>query len=326
MELGDNDRLISVIITVYNREDFIGRAIDSILGQKDVDSEIIIVDDGSTDRSLNICNDYAEKFQNVRVIHQENAGLSKARNVGLDNARGDYICFLDDDDVMTPGSLKHMLDAIEEYDADFVLGSFIRVSEDGEVVTDNKMPDYIRNRVITVDEYWEASFEKIGVPLFVVNWAKLYRKQVWEGLRYPDDLRRAEDEYIMADLLKRCKRIYATDYIVHHQAVSKSSITRCSFCTYTLKVIETKLVTTEKLMEQGKYKYAVSKWGVPCGEVLIYTGKAATEESKAELNRLYKWSCDLGKKLFKHMDFKKKLKFLGYRFGYPFYKMTHKAR
>ena len=326
MEMQDKDRLISVIITVHNRESLIGRAVDSILEQKDVLSEIIIVDDGSTDRSLDICNEYAERYDNIRVIHQENAGLSKARNVGLDNAAGDYICFLDDDDVMTSGSLKHMLEAAEEYNADLVLGSFLRVSTTGETVSGCNMPDWIKNRLITSDEYWEASFCKTGTPLFVVNWAKLYRKEVWEGLRFPDELRRAEDEYILADILERCNRIYATDFIVHHQTISDSSITRCNFCTYTLKVIETKLVTTEKLIAQGKYKYAVSKWGVPCGEVLIYTDKAATEESRTELNRLYKWSCELGKKLFKYMDIKKKIKYLGYRYGYSFYKMIHKAK
>ncbi|MBO4678661.1 MAG: glycosyltransferase family 2 protein [Lachnospiraceae bacterium] len=320
MESPDNYRLISVIINVYNRENVVSRAIESILAQKEVETEVIIVDDGSTDNTLNICREYEKNNENVRVIHQENSGLEKSRNTGLDNAHGKYVCFLDDDDVMTPGSLKVMYDAAEWYDVDFVAGNFERVSEAGDKVADSNMPENVKNRVITPDEYWEASFDRKGYFIFIVNWAKLYKRSIWDSLRFPENLRKAQDEYVLADILGRCERIYVTDYIVHRQTLSKNSITRSKFGLVTLRAPETKLISAEKLINQRKYKYAVKKWGISCGEILTYTKSAGTGDIKAEVKRLYAWSCKLGKDLFKYMDIKKKVKYLGYRYGYTVFR------
>ncbi|WP_051671467.1 glycosyltransferase family 2 protein [Oribacterium sp. P6A1] len=167
---------ISVIITVYNREIFIEKCVKSILDQTEVSTEIILIDDGSTDHSKEICESFAALHENVRVIRQKNAGLSVARNTGLDNAIGDYICFLDDDDVMTPGSLKVLLEAMRKNDVDMVVVDFEKCKEDGSFLCSSHMPDNVKNRVITVDEYWTASFDKRGYFIFIVSWAKLYKK------------------------------------------------------------------------------------------------------------------------------------------------------
>ena len=326
MQSRNEDRLITVIINVYNREALIGRAIESIVTQTDVELEVIIVDDGSTDNSLNICREYEQKYDFVRVIRQENGGLEKSRNTGLDNAHGKYICFLDDDDVMTPGSLKVMFDAAEKYDVDFVVGNFERYSEKGEKLADSNIPANVRNRVISVDEYWEASFDKEGYFIFIVNWAKLYKRTLWDGLRFPENLRKAQDEYVMADILGRCERIYVTDYVVHRQTMTIDSITRSKFSMVTLRAPETKLITVEKLIKQGKNKFAVQKWGKACWEVVYYTTKATTSETRAEVLRLYKWSCRLGRHLFKYMDMNKKIKYLKYRYGYVFFKRKYPVR
>ena len=95
-----NNKLISVIIPVYNREGFLSKCIESVLSQKNVSLEIILVDDGSTDNSLAICRSYSEKYPFVKVIHQENSGIGAARNTGLDAATGDCIFFLDSDDIV----------------------------------------------------------------------------------------------------------------------------------------------------------------------------------------------------------------------------------
>ncbi len=84
-------KCVSVILTVYNREKCLSRCIDSILAQKNINFELLIIDDGSTDSSPVICDDYALKYDNIRVIHEKNAGLSVARNTGLDNVKGDFV-------------------------------------------------------------------------------------------------------------------------------------------------------------------------------------------------------------------------------------------
>ena len=311
---------ISVIITVYNRENFIKNCINSILSQTDVTTEVLLIDDGSTDSSLEICRDFEASYDNVKVIHQENAGLAVARNTGLDNAVGNYICFLDDDDIMTPGSLKVMLEAMNKYDVDFVAGNFERYKEDGSFLSCSNMPDNVKNRVITVDEYWTASFDRKGYFIFIVNWAKLYKKEVWEGLRYPAEFRKAEDEAVLADILAKCKRIYVTDYIVHKQTITESSITRSAFGLRHLRTPEARLITVAKLISQRKYLFAVKKWGIACGEIVVCTKKANTRDIVDEAKRLYDISVVHGKELYKYFDMNKKIKFIAYRIIYPWLK------
>ncbi len=313
-----NKDMISIIIPVYNREAFLNKCLDSILSQEGVNFEVLLIDDGSTDSSLSICKSYEAAYNNIRIFHQENAGLSKTRNVGLDNAKGEYICFQDDDDVMTPGGLKAMYDAMKTYDPDIVVGNFERVDEKGEFLSRSYMPDFVKNRVISVDDYWKASFDKKGYFIFIVNWAKLYKRRIWENLRFPDDLRKAEDEYVLADILGKCKSIYVTDYIVHRQTITQNSITRSKFGILTLKSPETKLVTTSKLIKNGQYEYAIKKWRIACGEICEFSKKANTEEIKNESKRLFQQSCELGKTLYKYMSISVKIKFGAYRLITPF--------
>ena len=93
---------ISIIIPVYNVEKYLRECLDSILAQSYKDFEIILADDGSTDSSGNICDEYSMKYENIKVLHKNNNGLSSARNAGLDIAQGEYILFIDSDDVVSP--------------------------------------------------------------------------------------------------------------------------------------------------------------------------------------------------------------------------------
>ena len=114
--------LLSVIVPVYNVEAYLFRCVDSILGQTYSDLEVILVDDGSKDTSGRICDDYAAKDSRVRVIHKENGGLSSARNAGLDEARGEYIAFVDSDDWIEAEAYEHMLTLAEKYGVQLVCG------------------------------------------------------------------------------------------------------------------------------------------------------------------------------------------------------------
>ncbi len=308
---------ISIIVTVYNREAFIEQCIKSVLSQDDVSIELILVDDDSTDGSLKICQSYEAQHKNVKLIHHRNSGISKSRNEGLDNATGDYIVFLDDDDVMTPGSLRTMLDAMHSYDVDMVVGNYVKVDEKGVFKSESQMPEYVKNKVITSDEYWEASFAKQGYLCFIVNWAKLYKRKIWYNLRFPEEYRKSEDEYLMVDILERCNRIYVTDSIVYKQTLTTNSITRAPLSLRTLRAPESKLVTVSKLLSRKKYDYAVKKWGIACGEIASYTKSTSDQVLLDELSRLYDISVAQGKQLFKHFDHKKKIKFIAYRFIYP---------
>ena len=106
---------ISFIIPIYNSEKYIKRCIDSILKQRGVNIEVILINDGSTDDSEKICYQYCERYKNIRYVKILNSGVSNARNVGIKNAQGDWICFVDADDYLLENSLERVYDERENY-------------------------------------------------------------------------------------------------------------------------------------------------------------------------------------------------------------------
>lgn len=120
----NDKKLISIIVPVYNVEEYLNDCIMSILHQTYSDFELILVDDGSTDRSSIMCDEYSKKHSNIRVVHQANCGLSFARNVGVQNSSGRYITFIDSDDIVAEDYLKCHLHSINEYDAQVSCADF----------------------------------------------------------------------------------------------------------------------------------------------------------------------------------------------------------
>lgn len=120
---------VSVVVPVYNVEKYLEACVRSILNQSAQNFEIILVDDGSTDNSGKICDAFKEKYDNIFVIHKENAGLSHTRNVGTEKARGDYVTYIDSDDVVHPDYLKILVSLVETYSADVASGGFLFCEE-----------------------------------------------------------------------------------------------------------------------------------------------------------------------------------------------------
>lgn len=125
-----NKKLVSIIVPVYNTEKYLNKCIDSILNQSFKDFELILVDDGSTDKSGTICDDYAKKDSRILVIHKENGGQATARNAGLDIASGEYVGFVDSDDFIEPEMYEAMLSAIDNTGAEIAMCGKLLVSAD----------------------------------------------------------------------------------------------------------------------------------------------------------------------------------------------------
>ena len=124
---------ISVIIPVYNVEKYLNACIESVLSQSFNDYEIILVDDGSTDNSGALCDEFAAKYDSISVIHQENKGLGGARNTGIDAAKGSYILFLDSDDTIDPDCLKICYEKAEKHNCDMVAFKQQALFDDGSL-------------------------------------------------------------------------------------------------------------------------------------------------------------------------------------------------
>ena len=175
--------LISVIIPVYNVEAYLERCVDSVLSQTYKDLEIILVDDGSTDKSISICDAYAKKDQRIKVIHKENGGLSDARNAGLDMFNGNYVTFIDSDDWIEEDYIEYLHQLIVENQADLAVCDFNYIDEQGTLYNSpqNNGHVYIWNQK-------EALIKLLtGNKMETSAWAKLYKSSIFveNSIRYP---------------------------------------------------------------------------------------------------------------------------------------------
>ena len=181
---------VSVIIPVYNTEKYLSACIDSVLQQDNVSFEIILVDDGSTDSSANICDNYAEKYDNIKAIHIPNSGPATAKNVGLKHAQGNYIALTDSDDKMEPLMLCKMVSAGYEYDADIICCNYKQVDEQGHVSHLNSTnQQYVLNHEEGLIHFFSKN------KIYSQCWTKLYKCQmlVDNGIENDPGLRTDED-------------------------------------------------------------------------------------------------------------------------------------
>lgn len=130
--------LVSVIVPVYNVEDYLRECLDSVAGQTYKDIEVIMVDDGSTDGSGAICDEFATKYGNFSVIHKANAGLGKARNTGMEHMKGEYVTFLDSDDYIAPDLIERLLETLTEKQVDMCKAGFYRITNEKVIRSSTK--------------------------------------------------------------------------------------------------------------------------------------------------------------------------------------------
>lgn len=181
---------VSVIIPVYNTEKYLVSCVDSILQQNDVSLEIILVDDGSTDASPSICDDYAQKYDNIHTLHIQNSGPATAKNEGLKLAQGNYIALTDSDDRMEPLMLHKMVSAGYEHDADIVCCNYKQIDEQGNVSHLNSTnQQYVLNHEEGLIHFFSKD------KIYSQCWTKLYKHQMLSDNHIENDpgLRTDED-------------------------------------------------------------------------------------------------------------------------------------
>lgn len=175
------EHLISVIVPVYNVEKFLPSCIDSILSQTYKKLEILLVDDGSTDACPAICDAYAAKDDRVRVMHKRNSGVSETRNMGLDLARGDYLCFVDADDTIDEGYVENLYQMLREKDADVALCGWHEFFPESGQPFPAVFLDPEETQVWNREQTLKALLYQI--PIDCAFWAKLYKRELFEGIR-----------------------------------------------------------------------------------------------------------------------------------------------
>lgn len=214
--------MVSIIIPVYNAEKTIRRCVDSVLNQEYKDTELLLVDDGSTDLSGQICDEYAKKDSRVCVIHKENTGVSDTRNLALERARGTYLQFLDSDDWISPDATSLMVRAAGESGCDMVISDFYRVV--GERVSHKG--DIEPGGLLTREEFAGFMMEKPADFYYGVLWNKLFRRALVEenGLRMDKTISWCEDFMFNLEYIRHTKTIYALHVPVYYYVKTKGSL------------------------------------------------------------------------------------------------------
>lgn len=227
MEEG-KEKLVSIIVPVYQVKEYVGECVESLRAQTYTNLEILLVDDGSTDGSGEICDEYAYRDNRIRVIHQENYGLSAARNTGLDQAAGEYVAFVDSDDVVLPDFIETLYDLSDRYQADIAACAFVRgkIEEIGGTAGSGGSARDICMTSEQMLRQWHGKYKKWET----IACNKLYRKQILNGtdsnggIRFPIS-RRHEDVLTSHLIVANASRIVLTTRKLYLYRTREGSIT-----------------------------------------------------------------------------------------------------
>lgn len=227
------DALVSVIVPVYCVEQYLPRCLDSICNQTYRNLEIILIDDGSPDNSGKICDEYKEKDERIRVIHKQNAGVSAARNDGLDIATGDFITFVDSDDYIAPEMYETLVGMIVRENADIAICGYHQEGEDGvfrinwketqevSLTQKQQVECLLRNR------YYTCSL-----------WDKLFRKEVLQDIRLDKTIHFYEDYLFLYEVMKRSRKAVFTPKGFYYYCNNEQSAARKPFDEKKMEIVD----------------------------------------------------------------------------------------
>ena len=211
---------LSVIIPVYNASQFLPECLDSVLSQSFCDIEVICVDDGSTEQSGIILDYYGRKDTRLRVIHKDNAGLSSARNVGLKLSSGEFVAFIDADDMVDSQMYSVMLDYARKYDLDSIGCCFITMP-DGKV----SGFDFKTGTVLSFSALLSSSLKVESSNDLCLCWRYLFKRTILEKFKvsFREDIKFAEDMVFVTEALAHCKRIFLLDKPLYHYRIGNQN-------------------------------------------------------------------------------------------------------
>lgn len=213
--------MISIIYPVYNVEAYIDKSLQSLLNQDFTDFEVIAVNDGSTDGSLTILEKYAADDDRIKIYSQENQGVAKARMNALKYAGGEYVCFVDSDDILPKDSLSILYNALIDNDVDIAEGNYCKVFQDGSI-TDNVFPE---SKVISAKDNIDLL---ISSKVLFSLWAKIYKKNLFSDVVLKD-FNFMEDVCLLIQTATRADKVALVNENVYHYVQRKGSVVHSHF-------------------------------------------------------------------------------------------------
>ena len=268
------NNFISIIVPVYNVEKYIRRCIESILNQTILNYELILIDDGSKDKSGEICDQYAKAHSRIKVIHQDNKGLSGARNTGIDwvlfNSKSDWITFVDSDDWIHPQYLEILYNACQEFNTNISICNYIRTR--GEI-HEIDIQAFSVKKMETEKFYCEK-----GVNATIIC-GKLYRKSCFKTIRFPEG-KIHEDEFVTYRILFKEKFVSMVDIPLYFYYINNEGITSQRFSIRRYDRIEAR-------EERTKFFYDINKYNLARREEKYIRIEKALFSIKARKNGIY---------------------------------------
>ena len=233
--------MISVIVPVYNVETVLPYCLDRIINQTYKELEIIIVNDGSTDNSGLICEKFQKMDARIELVNQTNKGLSEARNAGIEKAKGEYISFIDSDDIIALNFYEYLIKLIIEDDADIAECNYVKVAEDEVLKQKIDFNKFKNDSYIVLDKmgaFYQLNNTDVNIVVkTVVVWNKLYKRRLFEDIRFPIG-KRYEDDFTTYKVMNKIHKLVSTERILYGYVQRKSSIMNQSFNEKRLDAIE----------------------------------------------------------------------------------------
>lgn len=231
--------LVSVIVPAYNVENLISRCLDSLVNQTYPNYEVIVVNDGSTDGTLGICESYSEAYQCVRVIDKDNGGQSSARNAGLDIAEGDYIMFCDSDDFVSVRIIENLVRTALATESDLVECTYVISTGDFDRLKLAIDSNDVRQPTLILDGRESVIGFVLDYGLVTVApWGKLYSAQLFSELRFPEWLSRGEDDYLMPFLAEKADKYVRIDAPLYAYCIRDNSVMTSPWSSHDLQYLD----------------------------------------------------------------------------------------
>lgn len=277
---------ISIIVPIYNAQKYLSRCIESVIKQTYKNFELILIDDGSTDNSYAICEEYQKKDNRIILIKKENGGQSSARNNGLNIARGNYIGFVDSDDWISSNMFEKLFSLIESYEADIVSSDYFFSNNDIEVFPEVSGKELVLNNKTEIIKYFFKSDKLNSTNEFAV-WGKLYKRELFNNLFFKEGII-YEDYLLNFYLFEKANKIVKTKDILYAYFQSPNSTTRAkldskqmALLSTTNEIIENLIKYDENIQNLGQRKLAMVYFSLLARYV-----RYGTEFSNFEITKL----------------------------------------
>lgn len=238
------DSLITIVVPVYNVEKYLERCVRSLINQTYKNLEIILVDDGSTDNSGNLCDNYMKNDRRIKVIHKKNGGLSDARNAGLNVAKGKYISFIDSDDYVEDKFIEILYNSLIKYNTKISISDICVRYDTGEIIMNSNEKTYV---VTEKELIRQMLIGKRDIENSACN--KLYDITLFEDVRYPVG-KLYEDTATTYKLLLKCNKIVVNSFPLYNYMKRRNSITQCKFNENKLQLIDAVNIMTTSVRDK----------------------------------------------------------------------------